>query len=142
MLNMHMFSNTVYAFSIVLLLCILYKRHELVLSICNVFSPFSFDWGLSVHMFTPFSLLFLLLQEEELLRTFSKQIEDDKRIILSRNNLIALHKVWWSFIIVSVMLLNKILLFGVIINISSFKSLFLVPFVFHLLLSHWIIRFL
>ncbi|XP_020255603.1 uncharacterized protein LOC109832631 isoform X1 [Asparagus officinalis] len=32
-------------------------------------------------------------KEEELLRTFNKQIADDRRIILSRNNLIELHKV-------------------------------------------------
>ncbi|XP_043717367.1 uncharacterized protein LOC122665308 isoform X2 [Telopea speciosissima] len=32
-------------------------------------------------------------KEEELLRTFNKQIEDDRRIIISRSNLIELHKV-------------------------------------------------
>jgi len=97
----------------------------------GMFFPFSFRRGLPVHMFYAiFPSFLLLLQEVELLQTFSKLIEDDRRIILSRNNLIELHKVWWSYIIVSVMLLHRILLFGVVINISSFKSLFLVPFVF------------
>ena len=33
------------------------------------------------------------LQEEDLLRTFNKQVEEDRRIVISRSNLIELHKV-------------------------------------------------
>ncbi|KAJ6798021.1 Uncharacterized protein M6B38_215455 [Iris pallida] len=41
----------------------------------------------------PNNLFIQLPKEEELLRTFNKQIEDDRRIIISRNNLIELQKV-------------------------------------------------
>ncbi|KAL0908513.1 hypothetical protein M5K25_023009 [Dendrobium thyrsiflorum] len=38
-------------------------------------------------------IVILLPKEEEKLKTFNKQIEEDKKIIISRNNLIELHKV-------------------------------------------------
>lgn len=39
------------------------------------------------------SFVILLPKEEEQLRIFNKQIEEDKKIVLSRNNLVELHKV-------------------------------------------------
>jgi hypothetical protein len=38
-------------------------------------------------------VIFLSFQEEEILRAFNSQIEEDKKIIVSRHNLIELHKV-------------------------------------------------
>lgn len=50
-------------------------------------------------------------QEEEILRVFNKQIEEDKRIVISRSNVSELHKVnsaitlqsyWYSLFCISV----------------------------------------
>lgn len=48
------------------------KMYDICLHLCNL----SYCW-----------------QEEELLRIFNKQVEDDRRIVISRNNLTELHKV-------------------------------------------------
>lgn len=54
----------------------------------------------SYWKFLKLCLLFLIIfsphfihQEEELLRTFNKQLEEDRRIVISRSNLNELHKV-------------------------------------------------
>lgn len=47
-------------------------------------------WWFHISFMSQFSLL---LQEEEVLRTFNKQIEEDGRIVTSRSNLNELHKV-------------------------------------------------
>lgn len=38
-------------------------------------------------------LVVLLLQEEDLLKTFNKQVEEDRRIVITRSNLNEIHKV-------------------------------------------------
>jgi hypothetical protein len=41
-----------------------------------------------------FFIMFIYLQEGEQLRVFNNQIEEDRKIIISRHNLVELHKVW------------------------------------------------
>ncbi|KAK8931420.1 Katanin p60 ATPase-containing subunit A1 [Platanthera zijinensis] len=49
--------------------------------------------GSYINKFFRNSVVILLPKEEEQLRIFNKQIEEDKKIVISRNNLIELHKV-------------------------------------------------
>lgn len=49
------------------------------------------------------SNLLLYFQEDEELRIFNKQIEEDRRIIISRSNLIELHKVRTCTVVILIM---------------------------------------
>ena len=50
---------------------------------------------IDLYFFSGFHVTFLsfFVQEEEVLRTFNKQLEEDRRIVISRSNLNELHKV-------------------------------------------------
>lgn len=45
------------------------------------------------HLFFNFHVTSISFQEEEVLRAFNKQLEEDRRIVISRSNLNELHKV-------------------------------------------------
>lgn len=48
--------------------------------------------------------MFYCLQEEDLLKTFNKQIEEDRRIVIARSNLNELYKVWTNICVLGCIL--------------------------------------
>lgn len=58
------------------------------------------------------------MQEEDPLRTFNKQIEEDRRIVISRSNINELHKVWRQ-----IGFCLRILYFVIVIDVQLLDSI-------------------